>query len=89
MKIDEVDPRGLIGEAYRMRGIDAGQCRSIFLDWLLGANEAALAEQIGVLLAHHGGHAPDHPMTEVLKQALAAPPGRGRRQGGWRGRRQG
>ena len=82
------DPRGLIREAYRIEGIDAGQCRSVFLDWLLGAAEVPdQATQIAALLAHHAADAPDHPMSLVLREALAgAAEPRGRR-GGWRGRR--
>jgi len=38
MKGDARDPRGLIREAYKIDGITASQCRSIFLDWALGAN---------------------------------------------------
>ena len=30
-----LDPKGLIREAYRIEGITAAQCRSIFLDWAL------------------------------------------------------
>ena len=32
---DPLDPKGLIREAYRIDGITAGECRSIFLDWAL------------------------------------------------------
>ena len=82
------DPRGVIRESYRMPGLDAGECRSIFLDWLLAAAPTPpLAEQAGALLAAYGAQAPDHPMSAVLRAAVqgeAAQPGR---RGGWRGRR--
>lgn len=83
--MDEPDPRGLIGEAYRIEGIGPAECRSIFLDWALGA-PADPREAIGALLERHRAVEPDHPMTAVLREALAPPP-RAERRGGWRGRR--
>lgn len=76
------DPRGLIREAYAM-DIDASQARSIFLDWALqdagDDQRAAIVE----MLERHG--APDHPMTEVMREGLEAPRRTGRR-GGWKAR---
>ncbi|HGG05879.1 MAG TPA: hypothetical protein ENK28_10500, partial [Aliiroseovarius sp.] len=73
--------------SYRIDGIDLGQCRSIFLDWVLGASPTPpLKEQMTALLDIYGPDHPDHPMTQVLKegqQAEAKPQGR---RGGWRGR---
>lgn len=83
--MDDPDPKGLIGEAYRIQGIGETECRSIFLDWALGA-PADPRETIGTLLARHGESEPDHPMTAVLREALMPPP-RPARRGGWRGRR--
>ncbi|MEP5200508.1 MAG: hypothetical protein ABJQ66_13895, partial [Paracoccaceae bacterium] len=79
---DIIDPRGLIAESYRIAGIQAGECRSIFLDWALSApdGQAALA-QIKELVARHEPTNPDHPMTTVLKEALDAPTKKGRRGG--------
>lgn len=81
------DPKGLIRESYRIDGITAGECRSIFLDWALsvplGADNSALIE---ALLAQYGGSQPDHPMTLVLREGLAAKPAAGRK-GGRRGGR--
>ena len=79
---DSIDPRGLIAERYRIDGIQAGECRSIFLDWAVGApdGEAALA-QIKNLIARHAPANPDHPMTAVLKEALDTPTKKGRRGG--------
>ncbi len=87
----EYDPRGLIREAYRIEGIGPGQCRSIFLDWLLQApDDPAIGLQIGALLAGYGAAAPDHPMSVVLRAGLAGSiPPAPRRRGGWRGRRAG
>lgn len=87
----EADPKGLIREAYRIEGIGLAECRSIFLDWALslpaGVDPAAAMRR---LLADHD--APDHPMTAVLAEGLAAPPVAGngsgpRRRGGWAARR--
>ncbi len=78
------DPKGLIREAYRIEGIDLGQCRSIFLDWALSLPaEQDQTAALKVLLATYG--TPGHPMTGVLEeglQTISAP----RRRGGWRAR---
>jgi hypothetical protein len=80
-----LDPKGLIFESYRIEGITAAECRSIFLDWALsmpvGADTMAMLRE---LLDHYGDH-PDHPMTGVIREGLTrinAP----RRRGGWRSR---
>lgn len=81
-KIQPHDPKGLIRESYRIDGITAGECRSIFLDWALsvpiGAETAPL---IDALLLQYGGGQPDHPMTQVLREGLAAKPQTKRRGG--------
>lgn len=87
-KTEAVDPRGLIREAYRIEGISTHECRSIFFDWAMSRPEGIdEGEAIRALLAEHGGAAPDHPMTAVLREGLpgtAAPRGR---RGGARARR--
>ncbi len=66
------DPRGLIRESYRIEGITAGQCRSIFLDWALGITLGDdMGAKIESLLAHYGPDYPEHPMTDVLREGLA------------------
>ena len=87
MKGDPVtDPKGLIYEAYRIEGITAPECRSIFLDWALslplGQDTAPVIAQ---LLEHYRNEAPDHPMTEVMTQGLTRMTSP-RRRGGWRSR---
>ena len=80
------DQRGLIRESYRIEGIGASECRSIFLDWALGLPEGCdTAAALRALLARHADAAPDHPMTQVLRDGLTgmATP---RRRGGWRAR---
>jgi len=82
----EIDPRGLIEDAYAIEGIGAPECRSIFLDWAIGVPRGEdAAALIPVLLAHYAEKAPDHPMTRVLTEGLgrAGPPSR---RGGRRGR---
>lgn len=76
------DPKGLVRESYRIEGITAGECRSIFLDWALslplGADTSPLIE---TLLAEYGVAQQDHPMTVTLREGLAKQPGPGRRGG--------
>lgn len=81
-----IDPRGLIREAYRMEGLGTAECRSIFLDWVLGQPvDAQTDDPIKVLLDHYAPGNDDHPMTAVLREGLqsARPP---RRRGGRRAR---
>jgi hypothetical protein len=84
---DDIDPKGLVREAYRMEGIGAAECRSIFVDWALslppGADPRPLVE---ALLARYGATRPGHPMTDLLTAARDAPPAP-RRRGGATGRR--
>ena len=85
----EIDRKGLIREAYRIEGITAPQCRTIFLDWALSLPEAEDSEAaLRLLLDRYGSAHPDHPMTVVLTEGLAqsAAP---RRRGGWRARARG
>lgn len=85
----EVDRKGLIRESYRIEGITAAECRTIFLDWALslpvGEDSAAA---LRLLLDRYGAEAPDHPMTAVMTEGLAqsAAP---RRRGGWKSRARG
>lgn len=80
--IDVNDPKGLVREAYRIEGITAGECRSIFLDWALSLPVGAETKApIEALLAQYGGAAPDHPMTLTLTEGLVAPARTGRRGG--------
>ena len=86
MERDPLDPKGLIRESYRIDGITAGECRTIFLDWALSLDAAQDARTaIAALTDRYGRKAPDHPMTRVLEEGLqkAVAP---RRRGGWRSR---
>lgn len=86
-KGDATDPKGLINEAYRIEGITPAECRSIFLDWALSLPEDhETGASIQILLDRHG--VPEHPMTAVLTEGLAAA-SRPKRRGGWRSRDRG
>lgn len=84
-KGDDVDPKGLIADAFKIEGITYEECRSIFLDWILAVPvDSDSAVLIHTLLHRHG--AEGHPMTQVLREGLSAP-ATPRRRGGWKGRR--
>ncbi|MCW1917957.1 hypothetical protein NX862_04260 [Rhodobacter sp. KR11] len=86
MTHEEADPKGLVRESYRIEGITAGECRSIFMDWALSVKvDADHPAAIRVLLDHYGAGAPDHPMTATLRAGLTAPEAP-RRRGGRIGR---
>lgn len=85
MTTDDLDPKGLIREAFRIEGIGPAECRSIFLDWALGMPLGADVQgAVRALLDRHGA-APGHPMTATLQAALDDP-GPARRRGGRAGR---
>jgi hypothetical protein len=81
------DPKGLIRDAFAIEGINAPECRSIFLDWALGVPAGHdVRTEVGRLVAHYAALAPAaHPMLETLRAALQEPPAP-RRRGGRRGR---
>lgn len=76
---DPADPKGLIREAYRIDGITAGECRSIFMDWALSVPAPDPRPLIEALLVRYGQD--DHPMTTVLRDGLDTPPAAKRRGG--------
>ena len=83
---DELDPRGLIREAYAIEGVSEADCRAIFLDWALGQSDGSdLRPSIERLLTEHGAGHPEHPMTIVLTAGLKDPP-QPRRRGGRKAR---
>ena len=82
----KADAKGLIREAYRIDGITLSQCRSIFFDWALALPDGVdTTPALNELLTLYGGDAPDHPMTEVMRQGLTQMTNP-RRRGGWRSR---
>lgn len=78
---DPLDPKGLIREAFRIDGISASECRSIFVDWALSVEGDDMRPLIARLLDKHRDEPADHPMRVVLTEGLDAPP-RARRRGG-------
>jgi hypothetical protein len=86
MDLSEADPKGLVRESYRIEGITAGECRSIFMDWALSIPVGrSVPDAVRALIAHYGLAEPDHPMSSVLSQALTEPDAP-RRRGGRIGR---
>jgi hypothetical protein len=74
MLVTEADPKGLVRESYAIEGITLGECRSIFIDWVLSLPvDADTPDALRSLIAHYGAGVPDHPMTGVLTEALLAP----------------
>ena len=80
-----LDPKGLIRESYRIEGIGLAECRSIFLDWAISIPAGTEGRALIPGLLEVYGEAPDHPMTQVLREGLAEAVPSGRR-GGRRGR---
>lgn len=72
--VKQSDPKGLVRESYAIDGITMGECRSIFIDWALSLPVAVnTPDCLRALLAQYGTSNPDHPMTNVLTEALTAP----------------
>lgn len=81
-KNDDMDPKGLIRESYRIDGITLEECRSIFLDWALSV-DVTTDMALPVLLERYGEEG--HPMTQVMTEGLASA-AKPKRRGGWRSR---
>ena len=64
-----------------MNDLDEAECRTIFLDWVLGLPvDADPKPAIQTVLEHYSEKA-DHPMKIVLREGLAEPPRKVRRGG--------
>ncbi len=73
-RLEQIDPNGLIRESYRIAGIGAPECRSIFLDWALRLPpEVDQAGALADLVRLCAEGAPDHPMSDILREARGAP----------------
>ncbi|NSX55299.1 hypothetical protein [Parasulfitobacter algicola] len=82
MSDKNIDPKGLIREAYNIENIALPECRSIFLDWAIGVPQGRSAQRsIKALLKLYQSDHPDHPMTQVLTEGLAPAPVAKRRGG--------
>ncbi len=85
-KGDDLDPKGLIYESYRIDGITSEECRTIFLDWALSLPDGQDSRSaLSALVDRYAADAPDHPMTQVMREGLDTM-SRPRRRGGWRSR---
>ncbi|WP_341861542.1 hypothetical protein [Gymnodinialimonas sp. 57CJ19] len=78
---DPNDPKGLIREAFKIEGISAPECRSIFVDWALSVQSDNHGPLIEALLDRHAAEPADHPMKAVLTEGLAEKPTATRRGG--------
>lgn len=88
MNAESLDPRGLIRESYRIEGITIEECRSIFLDWALSLPmERDQASALRELALVYADDAPNHPMSQVMREGMAQM-GTPRRRGGWKARRE-
>lgn len=88
MRLEEADPKGLIRESYRIEGIEAPECRSIFLDWAISLPPGVETRQALRRVIAEYATDPGHPMTAVLRAGLEQAPAPGRR-GGRQGRIEG
>ena len=77
------DPRGLLFEAYRIDGITTPECKTIFLDWVLGLpSDLNIYMAIKAALDEYQTRNPEHPMTEVFLDGLILDNKIKRRRGG-------
>lgn len=87
LTLAEADPKNLIRESFRIEGIGAAECRSIFVDWALSLPPGIGAQDaIALLLDIYAPQAaPDgqpHPMVAVLVEGAKPPGPAPRRRGG-------
>ncbi len=79
----KIDPKGLFTDVYSMEGITLEECRSVFLDWAISGKEDVDEKQaLADLESHFAAQDPDHPMSAVLREAVAGSAAKGRRRGG-------
>ncbi len=70
-RISDLDPRGLIKDAYAMSTIGKAECRSVFLDWIMGLDQTNdLPDVMLRMRSHYGETYPNHPMTLLLDEGL-------------------
>jgi hypothetical protein len=78
----DIDPRGMIFEAYRIEGISIEECRMIFLDWAMNTPQGNTLAYLKELLDEYGANNPEHPMSEVITDGLKKSVNPGKRRGG-------
>ena len=70
MEYNQLDPKRLIAESYKIVGITSSECRSIFLDWALSIPLDSDSRLMALELYDHYHRAEkDHPMTLLLKSS--------------------
>ena len=85
MDRNPLDPKGLIRESFRIEGITAAECRTIFLDWALSLEGVEAHKALTELHPLYAQKHPHHPMVAILAEGLhqmSSP----RRRGGWKSR---
>lgn len=78
----DIDPRGMIYEAYRIDGVTLEECRMIFLDWAMNTPQGDMTAYLRELLTEYEAANGDHPMTRVITDGLKASDNAGKRRGG-------
>ena len=79
MEYNQLDPKKLIAESYKIVGITTSECRSIFLDWALSIPLDCDSRLMALELYDHYHHIDkDHPMTLLLKSSSNKTKGRTR-----------
>lgn len=79
----DIDPRGMIYEAYRIKGVSLEECRMIFLDWAMNTPQGNMNAYLLELLAEYEAkNDAGHPMTQVIKDGLKSSATAGKRRGG-------
>jgi len=82
-----MDPRGLFNDSYAIEGITERECRSIFLDWVIGVPAGQdVRSCVKMIHAHYRPRFPFHPMTKILAEGLGKA-AHARRRGGKAGKR--
>ncbi len=65
------DPRNLISDIYAMETISKSECRTVFLDWVLGLPEDAdVQNYMKMFHDQYSSTHPDHPMTEIFREGI-------------------
>lgn len=78
----DIDPRGMIYEAYRIEGVSVEECRMIFLDWAMHTPQGDMKAYLQELLVEYETGNAEHPMTQVIKDGLITSKTAGKRRGG-------
>ena len=75
------DKKGLIFEAYNIKGIDTKSCKTIFFDWAIDLEmEVDQKHAISQLLEAYGSKYPMHPMIILLLSGLKTLDQKGKRE---------